>query len=63
QLDRYRSQLRERDQFARTAMRYERLSSLGVARALLALRRNRPARVLARPLRPMYRALRNRLSA
>jgi hypothetical protein len=58
----YDSHLRERVDYARRAMRFERrllrVRQMRAVSWLLALRRYRVARVLARPLRPITRRLR-----
>jgi O-antigen biosynthesis protein len=62
----YHGQLRERVDFARRAHRFERrvarLRSSRPGRALLKLRHHPVARKLARPLRPLFRRVRQRLS-
>jgi glycosyltransferase involved in cell wall biosynthesis len=65
-LEIYQSQLRERTDFARRADRFERrvkrLRHSRPGRVLIALRRNRFVLLAARPLRPLFRHLRRRLS-
>jgi glycosyltransferase involved in cell wall biosynthesis len=62
----YHAQLRERNDFARRALRFERrierVRSSAPVRALLALRRYRAVRWAARPLRPLLRRARRLLS-
>jgi hypothetical protein len=64
-LELYGTQLQERSDFAHRAARWDRVEALRHSRRvsrLLALRRFRLIRILARPLRPLTRRLRARLS-
>jgi glycosyltransferase involved in cell wall biosynthesis len=65
-LESYTGRLRERNDFARRALRFERrlvrVRESGLARALVALRRYRLARIAARPLRPLTRRVRTLFS-
>src|SRR5207244_685209 len=62
----YHDQLRERMEFARRAHRFDRLVARArrsmLVRVLLALRRYRPVKVIAYPLRPLSARLRRLLS-
>ncbi|MGP0101458.1 MAG: glycosyltransferase family 4 protein [Solirubrobacteraceae bacterium] len=65
-LEAYNGHLRERMDFARRALRYERplarLRSSPIGQSLMALRGNRAVKVAARPLRPLTRRARRLLS-
>ncbi len=65
-IEAYNGHLRERTDFARRALRYERplarLRSSPIGQRLMALRSSRMVKVAARPLRPLTRRARRRLS-
>ena len=65
-IEAYNGHLRERMDFARRALRYERplarLRSSPIGQSLMALRGNRAVKVAARPLRPLTRRARRLLS-